>query len=138
MLKLAFKAFDNGSGQVSYREFVKALEKYGLTACQGVRGLFDRYNTSVGSDALSYAEFIRGLFGGVKPPAPARSERSVWAIAEQLRDTPTARWASSSEDLSPPRRAVRVVSIANEQRQQPPLKWRRGPSGPSPLSITEP
>lgn len=78
VLQKAFKQFDaDGSGEVSYSEFVRAMERFGLVvtseilpgrASGGVReevmrGLFDRYNTD-GSEAISYSEFAAGLYQG--------------------------------------------------------------------------
>ena len=74
-LKKAFKQFDtDGSGEVSFREFLLAMERFGLSVTKpgdrgggGVppevmRGLFDRYNADQ-SEAISYSEFSAGLYG---------------------------------------------------------------------------
>lgn len=74
-LKKAFKQFDtDGSGEVSFREFLLAMERFGLSVIKpgdrgggGVppevmRGLFDRYNADQ-SEAISYSEFSAGLYG---------------------------------------------------------------------------
>ena len=78
LLRQAFKQFDtDGSGEVSYDEFVRALERFGLQvssellpgrASGGVRAdvmraLFEKYNAD-GSAELSYTEFAAGLYGG--------------------------------------------------------------------------
>lgn len=75
-LKAAFKQFDtDGSGEVSFKEFGKAMELFGLQVMKPgdrgkggippevLRGLFDRYNLDQ-SESISYAEFSKGLFGG--------------------------------------------------------------------------
>lgn len=74
-LKKAFKLFDaDGSGEVSFREFAQALERFGLFVLRpgdrgkgGVmpevlRALFDRYNADQ-SPCISYEEFSVGLYG---------------------------------------------------------------------------
>merc|ERR1719201_1577498 len=73
-LKAAFKQFDvDGSGEVSFREFSLAMERFGLSIMKpgdrgkgGVppevlKGLFDRYNKD-GSECISYQEFAAGLY----------------------------------------------------------------------------
>jgi len=74
-LKKAFKSFDSdGSGEVSFSEFAKALERFGLfvlrpgdrgkggVAPEVLRALFDRYNRDQ-SPCISYEEFSAGLYG---------------------------------------------------------------------------
>jgi len=74
-LKAAFKQFDtDGSGEVSFKEFSMAMERFGLSLMKpgdrgkgGVppevlQGLFDRYNKD-GSECISYLEFSAGLYG---------------------------------------------------------------------------
>tara|TARA_B110001452_G_scaffold136408_1_gene113365 strand:+ start:62 stop:1243 length:1182 start_codon:yes stop_codon:yes gene_type:complete len=92
----AFKQFDTDkSGKVSFPEFRKAMERFGLhvggvTPGEGgvppevLQGLFDRYDADA-SGELAYAEFSRGLFvddaqarekhgnGGVNPLLPSIS-----------------------------------------------------------------
>ena len=73
-LRTAFQAIDaDGSGEVSFQEFVNALSRFGLQLCDGpggrvqggVRheamwGLYTRWNMD-GSPTLSYTEFCNGL-----------------------------------------------------------------------------
>ena len=74
-LKKAFKQFDqDGSGEVSFKEFTMAMERFGLSIvkpgdrsgggvpAEVMRGLFDRYNADQ-SEAISYQEFSVGLYG---------------------------------------------------------------------------
>ena len=73
-LRAAFTAIDSdGSGEVSFQEFVGALSRFGLQLQEpggrvqgGVRkqcmwGLFQKFNRDQ-NDTLSYAEFCDGLF----------------------------------------------------------------------------
>jgi hypothetical protein len=143
-LKEAFKAFDaNGSGRVSFKEFVSALERFGLQVTSelmpgrssgGVRGdvmraLFDRYNTD-GSESLSYEEFIVGLYqvrgGGGRTPSSwdaANGGANPWL--------PTLAGSESlSESFSRPNSAIpaaRVRSIANWEHPIPESKLMRTP-----------
>jgi hypothetical protein len=135
-LRLAFKAFDtDNSGEVCYREFVRALEKFGLVASQQVRGLFDRYaSMDMSKESLSYEEFSRGLFGPVehKPQPQPRKDAHSWGLDgdAQLRQSPANRWANSTEDLSPNQRPLRQMSIANpKHRDQKPPTWERDEYG---------
>lgn len=132
-LKLAFRAFDfteeghgTDTGFVSYSEFCKAMERFGLYASVPVRGLFDRYNAD-GAEDLSYAVFSDGLYGDEKPwpPPPKRHpEDCKTDQKEWLRDGPTNSWDTSVETLSPNKRPVRVLSIANEKhRTAAAPKW---------------
>ena len=134
-LKRAFVAFDaDNSGQVSYKEFVRALEKFGFTASPSVRGLFDRYARVDGdNDNLSYTEFSAGLFGDEKPPVHPKPGPGEWLLEDALimRTTPANKWQGSTGELvASPTRAVRQLSIANEKhRGQPPWKWSQGADG---------
>ena len=139
-LKLAFKAVDfdelghpADTGSVSYGEFCLALERFGLYASQGVRGLYDRYQADREAEALDYLEFAKGLYGSDKPwPPPAKREVSMFrsASTERLREAPANRWGNSTAELSPDRRPVRAVSLANPKwRDQPPKQWMRDANG---------
>ena len=157
-LKEAFKAFDaNGSGRVSYQEFVRVCERFGLQVTSelmpgrssgGVRGdvmraLFDRYNTD-GSESLSsashqlderegfivYEEFIVGLYqvrGG------GGRTPSSWDAANGGANPwlPTLAGSESlSESFSRPNSAIpaaRVRSIANWEHPIPESKLMRTP-----------
>jgi len=96
----AFKQFDTDkSGQVSFAEFRKAVERFGLSVAQGgagggggvpaevLQGLFDRYDADA-SGQLTYTQFAHGLYaeesqareqsagGGVNPSLPSFSRPS--------------------------------------------------------------
>jgi hypothetical protein len=143
-LKLAFKAVDfdelghpADSGSVSYPEFCAALERFGLYASQGVRGLYDRYKPGGGADddmePLNYLEFAQGLYGSHKPwPPPPKREATMFksSSAEQVREAPPNRWGNSTAEGSPDRRPVRAVSLANPKwREQAPKKWKQDEKG---------
>lgn len=86
-LEQVFKQFDtDGSKTVSFDEFLRAMERFGLALSGDVSGvtvetvhaLFERYDTD-GAGTLSYDEFVKGLFKeeapihvrAPKPPAPS-------------------------------------------------------------------
>jgi hypothetical protein len=133
ILRNAFRAFDtDNSGEVCYREFVRALEKFGLVASPAVRGLFDRYALMDNDQTLSYEEFSVGLFGSYKPPVPAKRDKESWSLNTDLqqRESPANGWATSTDQLSPNHRPVRVMSIANPRhRDQKPPNWSRDEDG---------
>ena len=132
ILKKAFKLFDaDNSGHISYKEFVRALGKFGLTGTQVVRGLFDRYAQMDGDEHLSYGEFATGLFGETKPPLPSKKDRSIWAVDDGLsmRTSPANKWEGSRGEVPSPTRAVRVRSVANGGLAQAPLKWTQDADG---------
>ena len=105
---------------------IAPLCRYGLYASQTLRGLFDRYNSD-GTEELSYATFSDGLYGDQKPwPPPPKSDPDVWKtdMENRLRDTPSNNWQTSSAELSPNARPVRVMSLANEKhREQKAGMW---------------
>lgn len=127
-LKAAFKQFDtDGSGEVSYKEFVLAMERFGLQ-CQkpgargkgGVppevmRGLFDRYNADQ-SDCISYQEFSDGLFASEK----AEKAEELDGPNEQGGQNPWLPTLAHKVSMDPnyhrPNTAQRVRSIANPKR----------------------
>ena len=137
-LKLAFKAVDfdeNGhgveTGTVSYTEFCKALERFGLYASVNVRGLFDRYNPE-GADDISYIKFIECLYSEDEkpwPPPPKRTPDECKTEAkEMLREAPANNWANSSGELHAHETPTRVLSLANENhRTAKPLSWQGSP-----------
>ena len=137
-LKRAFKAFDfNDSGQIEYKEFVRALEKFGMSPTPAVRGLFDRSAQVDGNaNGISYAEFTAGFFGEAKnkPPVPPKPSRDAWFIDgdfRQLRTAPANSWqGSSAEKIQSPERVVKAISITSEKwRTMAPPKWEPGPDG---------
>ena len=137
-LKRAFKAFDfNDSGQIEYKEFVRALEKFGMSPTPAVRGLFDRYAQVDGNaNGISYAEFTAGFFGEAKnkPPVPPKPSRDAWFLDgdfRQLRTAPANSWqGSSAEKIQSPERVVKAISITSEKwRTMAPPKWEPGPDG---------
>ena len=125
-LKLAFRAMDFDekgygveTGCVTYTEFCLALERFGFYPSAVLRGLFDRYNPD-GSDDLNYATFSTGLYTDEKPwPPPAKKAAKECEIMgkERLREAPTNNWATSTGELSPNARPVRVLSLANEKHR---------------------
>ena len=123
-LKKAFKQFDtDGSGEVSFREFTLAMERFGLSVQKpeargkgGVppevlRGLFDRYNSDQ-SESLSYLEFSNGLF---KKEEAAEAEND--GPNEQGGQNPwlpsLAGRVSMDKNYQRPNTAQRMRSIAN-------------------------
>ena len=138
----AFKQFDiDRSGKVSFVEFRKAMERFGLhvggvTPGEGgvppevLQGLFDRYDSDA-SGELAYHEFSRGLFvddaqarekhgnGGVNPLLPS--------ISSPERPG-TARGFNGSEPLhaSRPNSAyIRGRSMANPAPPREPDAFKR-------------
>ena len=139
-LRNAFKQFDaDGSGEVEFREFRLAMERFGLTMAspdsrskggvpyEVLRGLFDRYNKDQ-SESLSYQEFSDGLFkkeqeitlhedageneqGGQNPWLPS--------LAHQVSMDPHYQRPRSAQP------AVRIRSIANRAPNSlgPPGNW---------------
>ena len=133
-LMRSFRTFDtNNSGDICYPEFVRSLERFGLVASPAVRGLYDRYAMIDGiGTSLTYSEFCDGLYGDNKPPPQPRKDRSDWELPsmERMRESPTNKWQNSSDQLSPSKRPVRVVSIANpKHREMPPVKWSKDANG---------
>jgi hypothetical protein len=90
--------------------------------------LFDRYNSD-GAEELSYATFSDGLYGDQKPwPPPPKSDPDAWKTdtKEWQRETPSNNWQTSSAELSPNARPVRVLSLGNERhREQAAGKWEQ-------------
>ena len=114
ILRNAFRIFDtDNNGTVDYREFVRALEKFGLAATPQVRGLFDRYAQidSVESETMSYDEFASGLFGSEKPPIPPKRDTHSWSLNgdTQMRESPANRWATSVDQLAPNERQAACI-----------------------------
>jgi hypothetical protein len=124
-LKMAFQQFDaDGSGEISFHEFERALERFGAMAVPQdvLRALFDRYNKDQ-SDALSYAEFSAGLFPHVEsaPPAGLDSGAMVGSDVQPIECTANPWLPSLQGSVSmdsnyarpnPARPHVRVRSIA--------------------------
>ena len=127
-LKASFKQFDtDGSGEVSFKEFVLAMERFGLQ-CQkpgargkgGVppqvmRGLFDRYNADL-SECISYQEFSNGLFKQEKEEEEndgpnEQGGQNPWLPALAGRE-------SMDRNYYRPNSAQRVRSIANPRKNQ--------------------
>ena len=130
-LKASFKQFDtDGSGEVSFNEFVMAMERFGLQ-CQkpgqrgkgGVppevmRGLFDRYNKDL-SECISYKEFSDGLFTAEKEAANEENDGGKNEQGGQNPWLPTlANTVSMDPNFHRPNTAQRVRSIANPRKNQ--------------------
>lgn len=136
-LKAAFKQFDaDGSGEVEFREFTMAMERFGLSIAsedarskggvplQVLRGLFDRYNTDKG-ESLSYQEFSNGFFK--KEPEPeedAENEQggqNPWMPSLANRQSMDAHYSRPATAGS----HGRIRSIANRapNRLGPPSNW---------------
>jgi len=128
-LKQAFKQFDtDGSGEVSFREFALAMERFGLSVQQpgsrskgGVppevlRGLFDRYNKDA-SEALSYGEFANGLFRKEEPAAEENEGPNEQGGQNPWLPSLAGR-VSMDRNYSRPNTAQRMRSIANPARNK--------------------
>lgn len=121
VLAAAFKQFDvDKSGECSFKEFVQAMERFGLCiddgspGCGGVpmdvlRALFDRYDTG-GEGSLSYEEFAKGLF-----EEEAKQTAESGNVANPLLPSLAGGVASRPGTAagSRPATATRVRSLAN-------------------------
>ena len=130
-LKSAFKKFDtDGSGEVSFGEFLRAMEGFGLQCPKpgargkgGVppevmRGLFDRYNKDL-SECISYKEFSDGLFTAEKEAANEENDGGKNEQGGQNPWLPTlANTVSMDPNFHRPNTAQRVRSIANPRKNQ--------------------
>lgn len=129
-LKASFKQFDmDGSGEVSMKEFTKAMERFGLSVqqpnargkggipLQVLRGLFDRYNKDL-SESLSYQEFSDGLFKKEEPG----DDENEGPINEQGGQNPWLPTLANRPSMDPhynrPQSAHRVRSIANPAKNR--------------------
>lgn len=146
----SFKDFDlNKNGVVCFSEFVKAMERFGLSpAPPGSRfggvpldvlqGLFDRYDSD-GSGALSYQQFAAGLFAeeqqhaisgdGANPNLPSFSAMPMGSSLGGSGITPscpsTATSSLGSSAIPRPASAARVRSLANPMRSSAPDAFKR-------------
>ena len=143
-LEDAFKQFDTDkSGQVSFSEFRKAVERYGLhlakpgapggggTREEVLQGLFDRYDAEA-SGQLSYTEFARGLYkqdeaareqslsGGVNPLLP-----SISGSPDRHSRPATARSLADLQASRPNSAFTRGRSIANPAGPREPDAFKR-------------
>jgi len=127
-LKAAFKQFDtDGSGEVSFREFALAMERFGLSVQKpnarskgGVppevlRGLFDRYNADQ-SEALSYLEFSNGLFKKEEAPTEEQGPNEQGGQNPWLPSL--AGRVSMDKGYSRPNTAQRMRSLANPAKNR--------------------
>ena len=84
-IEKVFKEFDTDNSRcVSFEEFCKAMERFGLAAggqgsgctTESILALFERYDPD-GSGELSFDEFIKGLFKLDAPPPTLNSARGA-------------------------------------------------------------
>lgn len=127
-LKAAFKVFDtDGSGEVSFGEFAKAMERFGLSVAQPgsrskggipvevLRGLFDRYNRDM-SESLSYLEFANGLYK--KDDAPEENLEPNEQGGQNPWLPSLAGRISMDKGYQRPNTAQRMRSIANPAKNR--------------------
>jgi hypothetical protein len=146
-LRRAFRAVDfddKGYGvqtdTVSFSEFCRALERFGLYTDRPeqavrVRGLFDRHNPEV-AENISYIDFIQTLYAEARPvavPPKRRPEECTTDARPMLRESPCNSWATSTPELFEHERPVRQLSLANEKHRtaSPPPKWQSSSTSPT-------
>jgi len=140
-LEKTFKQFDiDKSGEVSFKEFRAAMERFGLhvageTAGMGgipldvLQGLFDRYDSDA-SGVLTYKQFINGLFGdqieaaakgtGANPGLPSLSQPDSRPGSKLGNVRP-----SSASLLSSGEGHARSRSLANPGRATDPDAYKK-------------